>query len=168
MELSYDEEKRLTSFINANTLKLSRQLGFGIHGKVFAVKDRTGRYESVVKIFESDSGFARERDVYLRLQKLNCTSVCGCNIPRLLSYDDEMFVIHIGMVSRPFALDFASAYLDSLPEGFPPFGPEWHEEKKKQFGEEHWPKVLEVLRELKSMGIYQTDVSPSNIAPVEL
>lgn len=68
------------------------------------------------------------------------------------------------LVTRPFCLEFASAYLDELPAYFPPFDENWHTEKENQFGNEDWPEVLAVVRELESLGIFQTDVSPSNIA----
>lgn len=68
------------------------------------------------------------------------------------------------LVERPFCLDFAAAYLDALPTYFPPMGKEWEAEKLEQFGEEDWAKVLKVLDELELYGIYQTDVTPTNIS----
>ena len=68
------------------------------------------------------------------------------------------------LVPRPFVLDFASAYLDELPAWFPPFSREWWADKENQFGSEDFEKVREVLTELEVLGIFQTDVSPSNIA----
>jgi len=37
-------------------------------------------------------------------------------------------------------------------------------EKLEQFGEQVWAKVLKVLDELGFYGIYQTDVTPTNIS----
>ncbi|MEM6279009.1 MAG: hypothetical protein AAF733_05995 [Verrucomicrobiota bacterium] len=85
-------------------------------------------------------------------------------MPVLVDYSEDLFILRMTIVERPFCLDFASAYLDELPPYFPPFDESWHLEKENQFGSERWPEVLAVVRELESLGIFQTDVSPSNIA----
>jgi hypothetical protein len=151
-------------YAQRNTLKIEKQIGFGIHGKVFALLNRKLQYFTVAKVFEEESPYERERDVYFRLTELDVTEIGRFSVPILVDYDDELLILHMTTVERPFCLDFASAYLDELPAYFPPFGPEWHEEKENQFGSEYWPEVLAVVRELESLGIYQTDVSPSNIA----
>jgi hypothetical protein len=70
------------------------------------------------------------------------------------------------IVTRPFVLDFAGAYLDA-----PPIFPDetwaaWELEKLDQFGA-RWPKVQEILAALEEMEIYMVDVSPSNIAFID-
>ena len=67
------------------------------------------------------------------------------------------------MVTRPFCLDFAAAFLDEIPSHYPPLDAAWLAEKREQFGED-WEKVRLVLEKLKSIGIIQTDVSPTNIS----
>lgn len=157
-----DIEERLSGFARANNLQVIRQMGFGIHGRVFQVA--APRSTAVVKVFESDDGYQRERDVYLRLREAEVTEIEGCNVPGLLEFSNELRLLQISLVIRPFCLDFAAAYLDALPSYFPPMGEEWEAEKREQFGEEDWPKVLRVLDELESYGIYQTDVTPTNIS----
>lgn len=86
----------------------------------------------------------------------------GFNVPRLLRADDELFVIEMTIVSPPFVLDFAGAYLDTPPV-FPAEVLEaWREEKFEQFGD-RWPTVLRVIAAFRKWGIYLADVKPGNI-----
>ncbi len=157
-----DIEDRLIAFAGANNLQIVRQIGFGIHGRVFMIIARHSA--SVVKVFEEEDPYKRERDVYLRLQEKGVEQIVGCHVPDLLSFSDDLRVVHISLVSRPFCLDFAAAYLDALPIGFPPMESDWEAEKLKEFGTEDWLKASLVLDRLKSFGIIQTDVSPTNIS----
>ena len=159
-----DIEERLGAFALANNLQLVEQIGFGIHGRAVLVDRRELLLLSVIKAFDSVGPYQRERDVYLRLREADVLAVVGCNVPQFLGCDDDLCVIWMTLVERPFCLDFAAAYLDELPSYFPPMGEEWEAEKREQFGEEDWPKVMQVLDELESYGIYQTDVTPTNIS----
>lgn len=161
LEYMDDIEERLNAFALTNNLQVVRQMGFGIHGRVFQAA--TSRSTAVFKVFESGDSYQRERDVYLRLREIDVVEIQGCNVPCLLDFSDQLRVLEISLVSRPFCLDFAAAYLDGLPSYFSPMGEEWEAEKREQFGED-WPKVLRVLDELEFYGIYQTDVSPTNIS----
>lgn len=69
-----------------------------------------------MKCFRYQELFEKERDVYLRLFEHQLFEVCGCRIPRLLDYDEKLFVVEMGIVQPPFILDFAGAYLDVRPE----------------------------------------------------
>lgn len=157
-----DIEERLNAFAHANNLQVIRQMGFGIHGRVFMVQGASG--VNVLKVFDDEVPFKRERDVYLRLQEIGTHRIGGCWVPDVLSHSDQLDVMQISLVKRPFCLDFAAAYLDALPTYFPPMGEEWEAEKIEQFGEDDWSKVLRVLDELETYGIYQTDVTPTNIS----
>ena len=154
----------LERYAEDNMLEVDRQIGFGIHGRVYALISPSTRLESAVKLFDDESGFERELAVYQRLQENEIQWLGKFSVPLLLDFDEAVPLIHMTIVQRPFCLDFASAYLDELPSYFPPFDENWHREKENQFGSEKWPEVLSVVRELESLGIFQTDVSPSNIA----
>lgn len=91
------------------------------------------------------------------------TTVLGFNVPQLVGSDDELRVLEMTIVKRPFVLDFAGAYLDARPEFPEDVWTEWEEEKREQF-EARWPAILEVLAAFEALGIYLLDVSPSNIA----
>ncbi|MDF1740753.1 MAG: hypothetical protein P1U86_16455 [Verrucomicrobiales bacterium] len=145
-------------------MDLGKQIGFGIHGRVFTVIGRTGNWLTAAKVFEDEAPFERELAVYHRLEESKIIRIGSFAVPLLIDFDTEEKIIEMTLVDRPFCLDFASAYLDELPAYFPPFDQAWHSDKENQFGSEHWPEVLAAIRELESLGIYQTDVSPSNIA----
>ena len=69
----------------------------------------------------------------------------------------------MSLVSRPFILDFAGATLDVPSNQWPDKIMRRHRaEKQRQFGS-RWPKVQEVVREFRKMGIYLSDVKPGNI-----
>ena len=89
--------------------------------------------------------------------------ILGFNVPKLIRSDDELLVIEMTIVSRPFVLDFAGAYLDSPPEFSREIWSEWEAEKRDQF-ETRWSKVQAVLNALEDLDIYMVDVSPSNVA----
>ena len=154
----------LKSYADSNTLRLGNQIGFGIHGRVHTLFSDENRAATAVKLFEDEAAFEREVAVYQRLKDLKIVRIGAFNVPILLDFVQVDFILHISIVPRPFCLDFASAYLDELPAYFPPFDQAWHADKENQFGSEHWPEVLAAIRELESHGIFQTDVSPSNIA----
>ncbi len=105
----------------------------------------------------------RERDAYLRLKEAGVTEVLGFNVPQLIRSDNELLTIEMTIVSRPFLLDFAGAYLDAPPHFSEDIWSEWEAEKRDQF-ESRWPKVQAVLSALEELDIYMVDVSPSNIA----
>ncbi len=67
------------------------------------------------------------------------------------------------IVTRPFVLDFADAYLDKPPDYPDEVLAEWRTEKKEQFGD-RWPEVELILLSLERYGVYLVDVSPGNVA----
>jgi hypothetical protein len=141
--------------------------GFGVHGSVFACRHHyqlTGR--NAVKVHERPESYRRERDVYLRLQDLHIEFIEGHTVPQLVDYDDELLVLEMSVVVRPFVLDFGGAYLDRAPDYDEEILEEWRREKEEQF-EENWPKVVSILAELRRHGIYVADVNPGNIGFVE-
>jgi hypothetical protein len=69
----------------------------------------------------------------------------------------------MSIVTRPFVLDFAGAYLDAAPDFPDEVWTEWEAEKRDQF-DNRWATVHAVLAALEELGIHMVDVSPSNIA----
>jgi hypothetical protein len=126
------------TYAGRHNLRLAERLGHGIHGIVY-------------------------RDVYLRLKEAGVVEILGFNVPKLIRSDDELMVIEMTIVSRPFVLDFAGAYLDSRPKFSSEIWSEWEAEKRDQF-EARWSKVQAVLNALEDLDIYMVDVSPSNVA----
>ena len=67
------------------------------------------------------------------------------------------------MVSRPFVLDFAGAYLDVAPDFSEEVLAEWRAEKQEQC-ESRWPEVQSILRHLDAYGVFMVDVNPHNVS----
>jgi hypothetical protein len=67
------------------------------------------------------------------------------------------------IVTRPFVLDFAGAYVGAPPEFSEEIWAEWEAEKREQF-DARWTVVRAVMNALEDLDIRMVDVSPNNIA----
>jgi hypothetical protein len=119
--------------------------------------------QSAIKVHEREPDYRRERDVYLRLKEIAVTTIHRCHVPQLLRHDDESWIIEMSVVSRPFVLDFAGAFLDTAPDFSEEVIADWLVEKLDQFGA-RWPEVEAILRSLQSYGIHLVDESPNNVS----
>ncbi len=106
------------TFASRHQLHLAERLGFGIHGIVFVAEHNLKAGKTALKILRSNEPYERERRVYERLREAQISAILGCNVPQLIRFDEELLVIEMSIVTRPFVLDFAGAYLDR-PPGFP-------------------------------------------------
>ena len=156
--------ERAEAFCNKHGIPIREQLGFGIHGRVWVGEYIANSAILAIKVFEKPEFYEVELDVYRRLESHGIYRLCDCKVPQLELADDTYSVIRMTIVRRPFVLDFAGAQLDSPPDFPPEIMMEFMAEKKMQFGDLRWPKVLEILGELETMGIFLTDISPSNIS----
>lgn len=136
---------------------LNQELGFGYDGIVFSTN-----CQSAVKALRFHALFARERDVYERLEEHQVREVLGFEVPRVIRTDEELFVIEMTIASPPFVLDFAGAYLDKPPDYPDDVLEAWLAEKAEQFGE-RWPEVRRVVASFRKWGVYLADVKPGNI-----
>jgi hypothetical protein len=150
---------RATEYARRRNLSIEKQLGGGIQGVVFSTHEGTA-----VKALIRSEFYVRERDVYSRLKQRGIENVGGFNVPRLLDFHDELLVIEMQIVMPPYVVDFASAYLDSLPPyaNDPEVMEPWEEAKREQF-EEQWPTVRRVMSAFQAHGIYLSDIKPGNI-----
>jgi hypothetical protein len=159
--------RRAREFTERYGLTLGEELGFGIHGIVFALESQTDpegpSLHSALKVHEQEQGYCRERDVYLRLQARQIRKIRGCEVPELLRSDDELWAIEMTLVTRPFVLDFAGAHLDRAPDFSEEVLADWLADKREQYGR-RWPEVQAILAVLETYGIYMEDVSPGNIS----
>ena len=151
------------AFAARHELRLAERLGFGIHGTVFVAEGNTKPGKSAIKAHRSTEPYARERAVYERLREAGVTEIQGFHVPQLIRCDDALQVIEMSIVTRPFVLDFAGAYLDAPPEFPDEIWVDWEKEKREQF-EARWPVVQSVLAALEEFDIHMIDVSPSNVA----
>ncbi len=167
--MSFYEEVtfRAREFAKENDLALGDELGRGVHGIVFASDGQSQSnqlpFRSAIKAHQREVDFCRERDVYLRLQQKRITQVRGCHVPQLLRYDENWLVIEMTLVTRPFVLDFAGAYLDRAPDFSEEVMADWRADKVEQFGK-RWGEVQAILAILETHGVFMEDVHPGNIA----
>ena len=131
-------------------------MGYGAEGLVFSTKD------TAIKAYLHAELFEKEKNVYFRLSDREIKSVEGFEVPRFVAHSDELMIVEMSIVSPPYILDFAGAYLDRKP----PFSDEeledCEQEKIEQFGD-RWPEVCSALATLRGQGIYLSDVKPGNI-----
>lgn len=151
------------AYASQHQLELAERLGFGAHGIIFVAEDKSKSGKTAVKAHREFEPYLRERAVYERLKQAGVTELVGFNVPQFVNADDGLRVIEMSIVTRPFVLDFAGAYLDKPPDFPEEVWAEWEAGKREEF-ESRWPKVEEVLAALKELDIYMVDVSPSNIA----
>lgn len=162
MELPGDYEDQIKSYGEWYDATPTRVLGTGTQGTVLTAQSPRHPWTFAVKFHRREIAYNREVGVYLRLQDLEVTDVCGHDVPLLLTYDDELLTIEMTIVSSPFCLDFGWEYLDKLPDYSPEVWRDWREEKEEDF-DGKCPAVEEILDEFRWMGIHNADVNPGNI-----
>jgi hypothetical protein len=155
--------KNAAAYAAEHHLRLLERLGFGIHGTVIAAEYRSKRDQSAIKAHNAAEFHTRERAIYERLGEAEVTEILGFHVPQLIRADDGLWVIEMTIVTRPFVLDFAGAYLDTRPRFSTEIWAEWTSQKEEQFGS-NWRTVQAVLDAFEELGIYLVDISPSNIA----
>src|SRR5688500_15227354 len=124
-------------YAERNQLKIEDRLGFGIHGTVFQAFNKNGMDVAVKHHTELDP-FLRELDVFCRLDEYRVREVFGFAVPQLLNVDEDLRILEMTIVSRPFILDFGGAYLDVKPSFTPEIWEEWETKRREEYGE-RWP-----------------------------
>lgn len=162
MDLPAEYEEQIKSYCERYDATPTHVLGTGTQGTVLTARSPRQPWMFAVKFHRREIAYNREVGVYLRLQDLEVTDVCGHDVPLLLTYDDELHTIEMTIVSPPFCLDFGGAYLDKPPDYSPEVWRDWREEKEKDF-DGKWPEVEKILDEFRWMGIHIADVNPGNI-----
>jgi hypothetical protein len=147
-------------------LLLLERLGYGIHGSVHAVEHKIKRKQSAVKAHRAAEFYLRERAVYELLSRASISEVLGFHVPQFVGADDELHVIEMTIVTRPFVVDFAGAYVGNLPEFPQETWAQWEAEKQEQFGA-RWRAVQAVMDAFEDLGVHLADVSPNNVAFLE-
>jgi len=122
-----------SNLAQCNQLRIVKSLGFGIHGSVFAVENKPNIHTAVKYCAEAEP-FLREFEAYCRLDEYNVIDVCGFNVPLLLAVDQDLRILEMTLVDRPFVLDFGGAYLDVKPTFMPEIWEHWEAEKREQYG----------------------------------
>jgi hypothetical protein len=151
------------SYAVRRQLEIAERLGSGKDGTVFVAKRKMASARVAIKAHRFEELYLREKLAYERLGNLKISSIRGFNVPEMTDFDDNLRILEITIVKRPFVLDFAAAYLDQRPEFPPEIWAEWEADKREQF-EGRWPIVQEILDSFEEIGMYLMDVSPANIA----
>jgi hypothetical protein len=157
--------ERAQAYATQHQLRLAERLGFGIHGIIFRTESNmeSRNIASAIKVHRFEDPYSRELSVYQELKHAGVAKILGFNVPQLLRHHDGLLILEMTVVTRPFVLDFAGAYLNMPPEFPDSVWADWEVEKKEQFGE-RWSEVLAILGALEELSIHMVDVSPSNIA----
>lgn len=150
-------------YATCHRLRLAERLGFGIHGIIYVAENKSDGGKTAIKVHRESEPYFRERAVYERLRQVGVAKIMGFNVPQFIRADDNLWIIEMTIVTRPFVLDFAGAYLDAPPEFSDEIWADWESGKREQF-DRRWPEVQAVLAALEEWDIYMVDVSPSNIA----
>lgn len=160
-----DEEElleRASAFATAYDCTIGERLGSGIHGIVMVLNCEGKAAATALKVLASTEPYRRERDTYERLRAAQVTKVHGSRVPQLLRWDDDLLALEMTIVSPPFALDFAGAWLDFPPHFSDDVWEDWKRKNEEQFGED-WPAAQAILAELEELGIHMLDPSPGNL-----
>jgi len=147
----------LDEYVQRHGLKKLDRLGYGQDGIVYSTTRK-----SAVKAFRYEEQYRREKRVYLRIEERGIYRIGEFSIPRRVSHDDELMVVEMGIVSPPFILDFAGAYLDEPLPYTPEQIAEWQRRKRSLFGD-NWPAVRSAMSTLRGHGIHLADVNPGNV-----
>jgi len=149
MSFKDDLLRRAREYTQRHGLALGDELGSGVHGTVFVAESQpekaAGTAQSAIKVHQREPDYRRERDVYLRLKENELIVICGCRVPEFVRFDDELWIIEMTVVTRPFVLDFAGAFLDKRPDFSEEVLADWRIEKQEKFGS-RWPEVERVIR----------------------
>jgi hypothetical protein len=157
-EAHADSWIRLSQFAERSGKVLHEQLGWGVEGLVYSTTTKTA-----IKAYRHEELYKNERNVYLRLRQRGIRSANRFRVPQFIDADDQLWVLEMTVVSPPFILDFAGAYLDRKPPFSSKQLAEWMAEKADQF-ENRWPEVRAAMSVFRRHGIYLNDVKHGNVA----
>lgn len=121
------------AYASRHGLQLAQRLGFGIHGIIYVAEDKSAGGKTAIKAHREIEPFRRELSAYTRLRAAQVTEILGFNVPQFIRADEDLRVIEMSIVARPFVLDFAGAYSDSPPEFADEILVEWEAQKRDQF-----------------------------------
>jgi hypothetical protein len=156
-------EQKAESYASLRNARITDHLGAGVQGIVFVFTSNSKRERYAVKIHQHREPYQRECAVYARLKELAISRVLDFHVPRIIRSDDAWLAIEMTIVTQPFVLDFASAYLDAKPQFSEDILNDWEARAREKFGH-RWPTVQRVLMEFEESGIYLLDPTPGNIA----
>jgi len=164
MSFLYDKSflrSKAERYCELNETSITQELGFGTQGVVY----QTSKV-SAIKVHNLEIGYKRERDIYARLKERDIQSIRGFMIPRIINWDDAIWIFEMSIVHVPCILDFGGAYLNEAPAHMNR-DEYWEQQLSEDFGE-NWSEAKAVLREIEyAADIYIADVNTGNIKFLE-
>ena len=148
-----DEEElieRAEAFAKRYGNTVGERLGFGVHGIVIVLNCESKAAATALKVLASADAYRRERDTYKRLKEARITKVRGFHVPQLILWDDDLLALEMTVVTPPFALDFAGAWLDFPPRFSNEVWEDWSRKNEEQFGDD-WAEAQAILGELEEL-----------------
>jgi hypothetical protein len=140
------------------TLDLKSRLGSGTDGAVW----RSDR-DTAVKVLSRQHNYTQELTCYRRFAAARVTEIDGFSVPKLIQWDDDLWIVEMGIVKPPFIVDFAKVSIDKPPD-FSAEVQENEEHAAQELFEHRWPQVQSLLATLKyRFHIYYQDPRPGNI-----
>ncbi len=134
-------------------------MGEGKDGLVLAADNG-----NAVKVHVYAESYQYERDAYIRFRDLGVEEAAGFQIPVLIDFDDDLFVIEMSIVSPPFVVDFASVRLDEEPDLIEDEGNTLADMVFDRFGDDLAPTVLAMRQALiDEAGAYLLDLHAHNV-----
>ena len=115
-------------------LTLAEVLGDGKDGTVWVLKSQTNPYDTAVKIHHDPAAYRQEAQCNELLREKRILIMNGFVTPRLVRADADLLALEMSIVSPPFLLDFASAYLDATPDFSEEIWEDWTADKAEQLG----------------------------------
>jgi hypothetical protein len=103
-------------YASQHQFELAEPLGSGKDGIVLVGKRKSNPARVAIKVHRFPESYLLEKQAYERLREGDVRAVLGFNVPQLIGSDDDLLVVEMTIVERPFVLDFAAAYLDRRPE----------------------------------------------------
>lgn len=104
-------EPKLNAYSELHGLSLAAKLGSGTDGLVWQTKSDTA-----IKAAYYERQYRTELACYRRLKARNVDRICGLAVPRLVGWDDNLFIVEMTIVAKPWLLDFGKAYVDQQPD----------------------------------------------------
>ena len=128
-----DSKKRAVEygFRVGTSVDFATALGIGQEGFV----RKTGKERaSAIKVFDPQRNYLNEIEIDLILESHEVSEIKGFTIPKLIDFDDELWIIKLSIASPPYLRNFGKASV-----GFPPpFTAEqmleYETERKQLFG----------------------------------
>src|SRR6266542_4437365 len=85
-------------------LELVEPLGSGKDGIVLVAKRKDEPADVAIKVHRFAEFYLREEEAYERLREARVRAVLGFSVPQLLGTDDDLNLIEMSIVTRPFVL----------------------------------------------------------------